>query len=166
MKREKQRQRGRPLKGDVKRVRTSFTLHPDQLAWLKSKSKELNIKKSELLECLIHNAQFKESTSQLSVHVRFPISKDKLKKFCERHHIKKFSLFGSILREDFGPESDVDILVEFEPQHKVGFLKLVSMEEELSQLLSGRKVELKTAQELSRYFRSDVLAEAEVLYAA
>lgn len=83
--------------------------------------------------------------------------------FCRRRHIKKLSLFGSVLRDDFGPQSDVDMLVEFEPGTTVGYFELADMELELSGLL-GRKVDLRTPAELSRYFRQDVLAAAETQY--
>jgi predicted nucleotidyltransferase len=83
--------------------------------------------------------------------------------FCQRHHIRKLSLFGSALRDDFGSESDIDILVEFEPGQTVGFLKLAALEIELSEMV-GRKVDLRTPAELSRYFRQEVMAEAEVQY--
>jgi predicted nucleotidyltransferase len=84
--------------------------------------------------------------------------------FCRRHHVRKLALFGSVLRGDFGPESDVDVLVEFEPGARVG-LRFFEMEEELSRLL-GRKVDLNTPGFLSRQFRDAVLREAEVQYAA
>ena len=83
--------------------------------------------------------------------------------FCRRHHIRRLSLFGSVLRSDFGPDSDVDVLVEFEPGHVPG-LALFSMEEELSRIL-GRKVDLNTPGFLSSRFRDRVLSEAEVQYA-
>lgn len=82
--------------------------------------------------------------------------------FCRRHHIRKFALFGSVLRDDFGPESDLDVLVEFEPGHVPG-LAFLSMEEELSEIL-GRKVDLNTPGFLSSYFRDQVLSEAELQY--
>jgi predicted nucleotidyltransferase len=85
--------------------------------------------------------------------------------FCRRAHIKRLSLFGSILRSDFGPESDVDVLVEFEPGHTPGFFGLMEMQEELSNLFGGRKVDIRTSQDLSRYFRAEVEAQAEVQYA-
>ena len=85
--------------------------------------------------------------------------------FCRRHHIRKLSLFGSVLREDFRPDSDIDVLVEFEPGHVPGFFRLFDLEEELSRLSGGRKVDLRTPQDLSRYFRDEVLAHAEVQYA-
>jgi predicted nucleotidyltransferase len=92
------------------------------------------------------------------------IPKEKIEAFCRKHHIRKLSLFGSVLREDFGPESDVDVLVEFEPGQIVGLLRLAGMEIELSGILK-RKVDLRTAAELSRYFRQEVLDSAEVQYA-
>ena len=93
------------------------------------------------------------------------ISKDRIADFCRRHRIKKLSLFGSILRPDFRPDSDVDVLVEFEAGAKVGLIKLAGIELELSALL-GRKVDLNTPGFLSRYFRAQVLAEAQVQYDA
>jgi uncharacterized protein len=95
-----------------------------------------------------------------------PIIPDHLiKDFCQKHHIRKLSHFGSYLREDFGPESDLDFLVEFEEGHTPGYFELADMEEELSDALGGCKVDLRTPQELSRYFRDKVMAEAEVQYA-
>ena len=84
--------------------------------------------------------------------------------FCRQHRIRRLSLFGSILRDDFGPDSDIDVLVEFEPGTRVG-LRFFTMERELSQLL-GRKVDLNTPGFLSKYFRDEVLAEAVVQYDA
>jgi predicted nucleotidyltransferase len=98
------------------------------------------------------------------VETRFPISKSKLAEFCQRHHVRKLSLFGSLLRDDFTPDSDVDVLLEFEPGVKVGLFKLYDLEQELSQLLRGRRVDINTPKSLSKYFRDQVLAEAEVLY--
>ncbi|MCD4687456.1 MAG: nucleotidyltransferase family protein [Anaerolineae bacterium] len=83
--------------------------------------------------------------------------------FCQRHHIRRLSLFGSVLRDDFGPESDIDVLVEFQPGHVPGLITLAGMEIELSTLL-GRKVDLRTPGDLSRYFRDDVLSHAQVQY--
>jgi predicted nucleotidyltransferase len=88
-----------------------------------------------------------------------------LAEFCRRHNIRRWSLFGSVLGHDFRPNSDVDLLVEFDPGHPVGFIRLAGMELELSELL-GRKADLRTPNELSRYFRQDVLRTAEVQYAA
>lgn len=92
------------------------------------------------------------------------ISKDKINDFCRRKHIRKLALFGSVLRDDFRPDSDIDVLVEFEPDARVGFFELYDMEEELSGLFGGHKVDLNTPKCLSKYFRDTVLAEAEVQY--
>ena len=85
--------------------------------------------------------------------------------FCRRNHIRKLAFFGSVLRSDFSAESDVDVMVEFESSHVPGFIRLAGMERELADLI-GRKVDLRTPEDLSRYFREEVLREAEVLYAA
>ena len=84
--------------------------------------------------------------------------------FCQRHHIRKLGFFGSVLRDDFGPRSDVDVLVEFEPEHVPG-LAFFAMEGELSEII-GRKVDLHTPRSLNRYFRDQVLAEAQTQYVA
>jgi uncharacterized protein len=93
------------------------------------------------------------------------IPDDKIADFCRRHGVKRLSVFGSILREDFGPESDVDVLVEFEPGVRVSHFTLGGMWMELRDIL-GRDVDLKTAEELSILFRDEVLQEAQTLYAA
>jgi hypothetical protein len=92
------------------------------------------------------------------------IPKERLAEFCRKHRIKKLALFGSVLREDFKSDSDVDVLVEFESGHVPG-LAFFAMEEELSKIL-GRKVDLHTPAFLSRYFRDMVMKEAEVQYVA
>jgi Predicted nucleotidyltransferases len=92
------------------------------------------------------------------------LPRDYLEQFCRRYHILRLSLFGSVVRDDFGSTSDVDILVEFEPGYKVGYLKIAHMENELSEAI-GRKVDLRTPGDLSRYFRQEVMRNAEVHYA-
>ena len=91
------------------------------------------------------------------------LDKESLANLCRRNRVRKLSLFGSVLRDGFGQDSDVDVLVEFEPEAKVGLFGLTRMEMELSELL-GRKVDLNTPGFLSKYFRDEVLAEAEVIY--
>jgi uncharacterized protein len=92
------------------------------------------------------------------------IPRDSIVSFCRRHRICTLSLFGSILREDFRPDSDIDVLVEFEPGATPG-LAFFTMQNELTELL-GRTVDLHTAASLSKYFRDEVLAQAEVQYDA
>jgi predicted nucleotidyltransferase len=93
------------------------------------------------------------------------IPREKIEKFCKKHHIRKLSLFGSALRDDFTPESDLDILVEFKPGTRVGMIRLAGLEIELGEIL-GRKVDLNTPGFLSKYYRDKVLAEAAVHYDA
>ncbi len=95
---------------------------------------------------------------------RIDIPKERIAEFCRRNHIRRLALFGSVLRDDFGPNSDVDVLVEFEPGTRIG-LRFFGLERELSGML-GHKVDLNTAGFLSHDFRGEVLAEAEVLYDA
>ena len=93
------------------------------------------------------------------------LSKILIADFCQRYHIRKLSLFGSVLRDDFKADSDVDVLVEFEPTHTPGLIRLAKMEMELSAILGGRAVDLRTPDDLSRYFRTEVMKKAEVQYA-
>ncbi len=94
---------------------------------------------------------------------RIEVPKEKIAEFSRRHHIVKLSFFGSVLRDDFTPESDVDVLVEFDPAHIPGLIRFAGMEIELSEIL-GRKADLNTPNFISRYFRDKVLAEAQVQY--
>jgi hypothetical protein len=93
------------------------------------------------------------------------IDRNAVSAFCRRHHIARLALFGSVLRDDFGPESDIDVLVEFQPGHVPG-LKFVSIERELSVLLHGRRVDMVTSKFLNARIRAQVLGSAEPLYVA
>ena len=95
----------------------------------------------------------------------FDVPKPVIEAFCRRHGIKRLSLFGSVLRADFRTDSDIDVLVEFLPERRIGFIGLAAVERELSALV-GRKVDLRTPNDLSRYFRDDVMRTAVVQYAA
>jgi uncharacterized protein len=96
---------------------------------------------------------------------RIPIPQEALADFCRRNSIRRLSLFGSVLRDDFRPDSDVDMLVEFEPDKRIGLFGLSALQIELTEMI-GRQVDLRTPEELSRYFRDEVLAEAVPQYAA
>jgi uncharacterized protein len=89
-----------------------------------------------------------------------------LEQFCTKNRIKKLSLFGSVLRNDFRQESDIDVLVEFEKNGVPGLLGISRMERDLSQIFGGRKIDLRTPEDLSKYFRQQVLSTAKVQYAA
>ncbi len=97
----------------------------------------------------------------MSVNIDIPDAE--IAEFCRRNHIRRLALFGSVLRDDFGPDSDVDVLVEFEPEALVGLFELFDMEQELSRIL-GRQVDMNTPNSLSKYFRDQVLQEAEEQY--
>jgi predicted nucleotidyltransferase len=90
------------------------------------------------------------------------ISNRAIEELCRRHHIQRLALFGSILRDDFGPDSDIDVLVTFEPDETPGF-GFIDVQDELSEIL-GHPVDLHTPASLSKYFRNEVLREAEALY--
>jgi len=96
---------------------------------------------------------------------RVKASKERLADFCRRHNIRRLSIFGSALRKDFKPKSDVDILVEFKKDKTPSLLQMVRMEAELNKLYKNRKIDLRTPEELSRYFRDKVISASEVQYA-
>jgi uncharacterized protein len=96
---------------------------------------------------------------------RISIPKDRIAEFCKRHRIRRLSFFGSVLREDFGPDSDIDVLVEFKPGTRMGLIQLSGLEIELGQIF-GRKVDLNTPGFLSKYYRDRILTEADVQYDA
>jgi predicted nucleotidyltransferase len=97
-------------------------------------------------------------------HIDIP--KDSINNFCIQHQIKRLSLFGSVLRDDFRSDSDIDMIVEFVTGKRVGMFAMSRIERELSQIFGGRRVDLRTPAELSRYFRDDVIQKAEVCYDA
>jgi predicted nucleotidyltransferase len=104
------------------------------------------------------------SDPNLGAAVRASVSKEAIAAFCRRHHIRKLSLFGSVLRDDFRPDSDIDVLVEFEPGHAVGW-GIIEIEEELSRLFGGgHKVDLVREKYLNPRLRDRILASAEVQY--
>ena len=96
---------------------------------------------------------------------RLVFDREAIAGFCQRHHIRRLALFGSILRHDFRPDSDVDVLVDFEPGYPVGLIRLAGIERELGALI-GRRVDLRTEADLSRYFRQEVVEAARELHAA
>ncbi len=99
------------------------------------------------------------------MHQSLNIDEATLAQYCEKHHIRRLALFGSQLKGTAGPDSDIDLLVEFDPLYIPGLMGIAGMEIELSELL-GQKVDLRTAADLSRYFRDEILQTAQVQYAA
>ena len=100
-------------------------------------------------------------SSTITANINIP--NEEIERFCEQYHIEKLAFFGSVLRDDFTPESDIDILVEFHPEHIPGLIRLSLMENELSRLFQ-RKVDLRTPEDLSPYFRQEVLDSAVIQY--
>ena len=98
------------------------------------------------------------------MHPRLNVDADTVARFCEHHHITRLSLFGSTLAGSAGEDSDIDLLVEFESGHTPGLLRMAAMEAELSTLLEGRRVDLRTPLDLSHHFRDEVVRSAEVQY--
>jgi len=90
---------------------------------------------------------------------------ERLAEFCRRHHIRRLSVVGSVLREDFRPDSDIDILIEFDPDGRPGMVGLHQVEEELSELYGGHRIDLLNPKYLNRRIRDRLLQEAEVLFA-
>ncbi len=97
---------------------------------------------------------------------RVEIDRENLTLFCRENHIRSLALFGSALREDFRPDSDVDVLVEFEPGQEPGLFGIARMEREMSPFFEGRKVDLRTSGDLGRHMRSRIVSSAEGIYAA
>lgn len=93
------------------------------------------------------------------------IDADEIAAFCRKHHLTKLALFGSVLTDRFGQDSDVDVLFEYHPEHVPTLFEVVRMERELSEAF-GRKVDMRTPQDLSKYFRDEVVRHALVQYAA
>ncbi len=124
----------------------------------------------ELRELILHTAACQEkatgtkfkNAARASRNIRVP--GEALAQFCSSHNINRLSFFGSVIRDDFGPDSDVDLLVDFEPGKEPGLFKLLEIQAELSRLLDNRKVDLRTPQELNRLFRDEVIKEAENIY--
>jgi predicted nucleotidyltransferase len=98
------------------------------------------------------------------LQTKIPVPREKLEEFCKRNHILKLSFFGSVLHDSFNPESDIDVLVVFDPDHIPGFA-LIRMQDELSEILGGRKVDLVTPKFLNRRIRDQIESEAMVQYA-
>ena len=101
---------------------------------------------------------------QVQATPQIAVPRDEIAAVCRRYHIRTLALFGSVLREDFAPDSDVDVLVEFEPGRTPGFFTIARIARELSPLLGGREVDLRTPQDLSRYFREEVVNSAIAVY--
>lgn len=127
-------------------------------------SRILSIKKTNSMFDLEFNLIIIICMKNKKSNLEIKLPRREIAEFCKRHHILTLSVFGSYLRGDFGPGSNIDILVEFDSKHIPGLIRLAGMELELSQIL-GRKVDIRTPQDLSRYFKNEVVKAAKVQYA-
>lgn len=122
-------------------------------------------------EICVHFVESNASVSRYQESGKIPgmgelaIPKEQIGRFCRHNHIRKLSLFGSALRQELRPDSDLDFLVEFEPDHVPGLLGVARMERELSTVFGGRKIDLRTPEDLSRHFRKQVIETAKIAYA-
>jgi predicted nucleotidyltransferase len=99
----------------------------------------------------------------MSLHIQ--VNREQVADFCRRHHLRKLAFFGSVLRDDFRADSDVDVLIEFEPEYRLGLFELMRIQREFSVLI-GREADFRTPEDLGRYMRNRVISESEVQYAA
>jgi len=164
------KERGRPVKGKARRVKTSFTLEPQALARLVKKANTLGLSKSDFVnQLLLKDFSFKEALPKeypkdfISRILIEPFFQD-LVRFCEKNKINKLSIFGSSLNSNFLENSDIDVLVEFKKNQLPGLFSISRMARELSPLLSGRKIDLRTKEDLNSSFRDEVINQSLCLY--
>jgi predicted nucleotidyltransferase len=168
---KQKRKVGRPPLGARKRVRTSFTLEPEQLEWLKRIAETRLLSASEALSEAIdiyRNALPTESPPRPAasrIRIALPLPA-RLEAICRRHGVRRLALFGSVLTPRFDDSSDLDMLVEFLPGRSIGFFEMSELAEDLGRCFVGRQIDLRTPRELSQYFREQVLADAEEIYRA
>lgn len=161
--------RGRPLKGSRRRVRVSFTLDPDDVSWIRDRAQAEKASMSDVLDRALAAVRsrpepFRPRSEPAASHIRIPVPAERIASLCARRHIRRLSIFGSALTGRFGPDSDVDVLVEFEDGREPGLLGLSAMQEELGRVFGGRRVDLRTARELSPLFRGEILRDSATIY--
>ncbi len=159
---------GRPLYGTEKRKRVSFTLAPPSDSWLLARSSQLGISKSELVDKLILAAQTEtllpSTPPDALTSLALPLLYGKLDRVCRKYHVKSLSLFGSQLKQDNSSDSDVDLLVQFEEENSPSLFEISALTLELEHIFQGKSVDLRTAPELSKYFRDEVEQQAVCIY--
>jgi len=163
----KSRPPGRPLIGAKKRIKATFTLSQESVMLLNALSKSHAQSKSALLEFAIDKLTLQTDSHQKpQIEPRIPIPADQINALCRTHRICQMYLYGSVLGDDFGPNSDIDVLVEFESGASPGLFEMYEIQSKLSQVFGNRLVDLKTPSELSRYFRDEVKAAAHPIFGA
>lgn len=152
---------GRPLIGDALRERVSFTLSPEMHRKIKLEAKSRKLSKSEIVEQRLSSGP---KLDQLQILSAFTKLKRKIDEIAKRNEIRRLCLFGSILTGEITAQSDIDLLVEFKEGSNPGLFQLAKIEMELSEALSGNKVDLRTTNDLSSYFRKQVQDSAVAIY--
>lgn len=158
-----QNKRGRPLLGSEPRKRMSFTISSNLNNLLKKKAEVENFNVSSLIENALTNyfEQSVDPVKNLNNYINLVAA---LRDHAKQFGVKKISLFGSVLHGTAKADSDIDLLVEFKDKGEHGFFNILKLEEKLSKVFSGRKIDIRTEKDLSKYFRSSVKNEALVLY--
>jgi predicted nucleotidyltransferase len=150
---------GRPRRGKQRRVVASFTLPPEIIAALTRRARSLGRSKSETLEEILEISMARGAQIE---RLNLPVLA--ISRVCKSYNIKKLSLFGSALKGKLGPTSDIDLLVEFEPSSEPSLLGLANLEIELSSILNGKPIDLRTAEDLSEHFREKIKQTAVPIY--
>lgn len=153
---------GRPLRGNKKRIRTSFTLPPDLVEWLRTEAIEKKMSNSEVLEEILANAQdinspCKQKSINGTQNIQISVPKEQVNECCKTHFVKKLSLFGSVLREDYIDTDDLDVVVEFKEGYAPSLFDMLRLENQLSAIFHIKRVDLRSLNQLSLYLRDEVL---------
>jgi len=156
---------GRPLKGDSIRKRVSFTLPAEVYAQLRAEARKYNMPASQIVERRLSSSDSAKLDSA-KLLLKFSVLKRQIDQVASKYQIQRLFLYGSFLHQTDTAESDVDLLVEFKEGQIPGLFGVSKIEEELSNVLSGKKVDLRTAEDLSPYFRNKVQSEAVSIYEA
>lgn len=162
---------GRPLRGEKKRIRTSFTLPPEQVEWLREQAQVIGKSNSEVLETILENAQGGKQangkTSRLGKKskIKIDVPFSSVDDCCRRHSIIRLSLFGSVLKRGYDPEkNNLDVLVEFMNGYAPSLFDILRLENELGTIFNVKRIDLKRLNELSLYLRDEVRKKAELIY--
>lgn len=161
---KKNKRPGRPLMADTPRRTFSFTLSPQLVKWLRHSARRNKASTSQMLNSILEQAY--TCIREHDLNLPFEIKSLSLGYLCQRYGVSKLSIFGSALDERFHPESDIDLLVEFLPEKHPSLLTMAQFSNELSPVFGNHKVDLRTAEDLSSYFRQQVIQSAKELYHA
>lgn len=155
---------GRPRRAKEKRERSSYTLPPSQILWLREEAARYGVSRSELLEQVIHHSRFSKQYYGVNPYFSAALPRAQIANVCRQHSVKCLRLFGSRLRGVHGASSDLDLLVEFQDTRTADLFHLAALQKALQDVMGDIVVDLKTPDDLSEYFREEVLSESALLY--